>query len=377
MPPPMTRTDGTARPAPISVIAASPAHFQRKIKTASSAATTADADRQPAIAAASARPILGDGLRRQADAGRASPRRAGRRCERHAPASPAASAAARSNSGRGRPLPAPAGRAVRDCPRSSGSPPARMRSTWRSKSRSSERATRFDHHHGLLQHQQFRPRLHVEQLRVTSNSSVSSLAIEMSRAGSARVDRLADRTQRLREILGPPARRRIPTGLLICTSAMRRIVAADEAVRDSAREAPLGEAEPSHDAEIDRHHVAGRVDEQTALMHVGAWKKPSPHGVAQEGLHQPPGDQLRSWPAAAIPSGSDSLMPSIHSSVSTSRAVCAQCTFGNAEGARADVPAVRSAISDGLPQPEPDRDPSPSDKAGRARMIDDRDRLFP
>ena len=71
---------------------------------------------------------------------------------------------------------------------------------------------------------------------------------------------------------------------------MRRVVAADEAVEDFGEIAPLRLAEPPHDAEIDGDDVAGRIDEEIALVHVGV-EEAVAQRLAQERLHQPPGDE--------------------------------------------------------------------------------------
>ena len=61
------------------------------------------------------------------------------------------------------------------------------------------------------------------------------------------------------------------------------IVAGDEAQQDFGEEAPLLQAEPAHDAEIDRDQPAGIVEEQIAGMHVGM-KEAVAQRVAQEAL---------------------------------------------------------------------------------------------
>ena len=64
------------------------------------------------------------------------------------------------------------------------------------------------------------------------------------------------------------------------------VVAADEAEEDLGEEAPLGLAEPAHDAEIDGDDVAGLVDEEIALVHVGM-EEAVAERLAEERLHQP------------------------------------------------------------------------------------------
>ena len=64
---------------------------------------------------------------------------------------------------------------------------------------SSERATPFDHHHGLLQQHQFRPRAHVEQAGDLEQQREQPRHRNIF--GGAGMDRLADGADRLREIL--------------------------------------------------------------------------------------------------------------------------------------------------------------------------------
>ena len=64
------------------------------------------------------------------------------------------------------------------------------------------------------------------------------------------------------------------------------IVAADEAEEDLGEEAPLRLAEASHDAEVDRDDVAGLVDEEVSLVHVGV-EEAVAERMAEERLHQP------------------------------------------------------------------------------------------
>ena len=69
------------------------------------------------------------------------------------------------------------------------------------------------------------------------------------------------------------------------------IVPRDEAVQDLGEEAPLLQAEPPHDAEIDGDDAALIIDEQIAGMHVGM-EEAVAHGVAQEDLQQPRAERL-------------------------------------------------------------------------------------
>src|SRR5204863_8744369 len=50
------------------------------------------------------------------------------------------------------------------------------------------------------------------------------------------------------------------------------IIAGDEAEQDFGEEAPLLQAEASHDAEIERHQPAGVDEEKISGMHVGMEK---------------------------------------------------------------------------------------------------------
>ena len=101
---------------------------------------------------------------------------------------------------------------------------------------------------------------------VTSNSSVRSFAIEISSA--------------VREWIGSPMAR------IACAKSSTLwiarhiaglemhfgdapVIARDEAVEDFGEKPALLEAEPPHDAEIDRRQAAVAVDEQIARMHVG------------------------------------------------------------------------------------------------------------
>ena len=81
------------------------------------------------------------------------------------------------------------------------------------------------------------------------------------------MDRLADGADGLREILHRMMARHI-AGLEMHFGDAA-IVARDEAQQNFGEEAPLLQAEPAHDAEIDRHQPAGIVEEQIAGMHVG------------------------------------------------------------------------------------------------------------
>ena len=117
---------------------------------------------------------------------------------------------------------------------------------------------------------------------VTSNSRVSSFAIEISEAVLV-VDRLADRADRLREALDRMMRRHVAGLEMHFGGAV--IVARDEAVEDLGEEAPLLRRQPAHDAEVDRRDAALCIHEQISRMHVGV-EEAIAQRVAQEGLHQ-------------------------------------------------------------------------------------------
>ena len=95
------------------------------------------------------------------------------------------------------------------------------------------------------------------------------------------MQRLADRAQRLRELLDRMMARDIARLEMHLGDAP--IVPGDEAIEDFGEKAALLEAEPPHDAEIDGDEAAVAVDEEIALVHVGV-EEAVAHGVAQEGL---------------------------------------------------------------------------------------------
>ena len=167
-------------------------------------------------------------------------------------------------------------------------------------------------------------RVRMSNRPVTSNSSIKQLR-HRDVFGGAVVDRLADGADRLREALD----RMMPRHIAGLEMHLRRavIVAGDEAEQDLGEEPPFLRAEPSHDAEVDRHQPAVVVDEQVAGMHVGV-KEAVAQRVAQEGLDHRAAERRQiealGFERGAVVSG----VPSIHSSVSTSRAVRSQSTVG-------------------------------------------------
>ena len=106
------------------------------------------------------------------------------------------------------------------------------------------------------------------------------------------------------------------------------VVAADEAEQDLGEEPPLLQAEPAHDAEIDRAR-AGPRRRRTGCP--GACRRGrsrrGARGAGRTGSRVRP-SATRSWPAASIAARSLRRMPSIHSMVSTSRAVSSQSGSG-------------------------------------------------
>ena len=95
------------------------------------------------------------------------------------------------------------------------------------------------------------------------------------------MDRLADGADRLGEAVDGVMRRHVARLEMHLGGAA--IVAGDEAEQDFREEAPLLGAEPSHDAEVDRHQPGVGVDEQVAGMHVGV-EETVAQGVAQKAL---------------------------------------------------------------------------------------------
>src|ERR1019366_7656043 len=94
--------------------------------------------------------------------------------------------------------------------------------------------------------------------------------------------RLANGAQRLGKFLDRVNRRHI-AGLEMHRGDAA-IIAGYEAIENFREESALLEAEPPHDAKVDRDDSSGLVDEKIALVHVGV-EKAVAHGVAQKGLH--------------------------------------------------------------------------------------------
>src|SRR5947209_15235781 len=111
------------------------------------------------------------------------------------------------------------------------------------------------------------------------------------------MDRLADRAQRLREILHRVSRRYVAR--LVMHFGDAQIIARDEAVEDFGEEAPLLDAEAAHNTEIDGDEPSVTVGEQIALVHVGM-KEAVAQRVAQKRL-QDGGAERRQVVARRLP----------------------------------------------------------------------------
>ncbi len=132
--------------------------------------------------------------------------------------------------------------------------------------------------------------------------------------------------------------------------------------QDLGQEPPLLRAEPAHDAEIDGAEPALRIDEQVSGVHVGM-EEAVAQRMPQEGLDHDPaqGDavvaRLPRSPSMAL-----SGMPSIHSMVSTSRAVALPVDRRNAE-----IERRRACSPPSRTRPRPRAEgPSPSSRSGPA-----------
>src|SRR5262249_34106123 len=139
------------------------------------------------------------------------------------------------------------------------------------------------------------------------------------------VDRLADGADRLREAFDRMMPRHVAGLEMHLGGAV--IVAGNEAEQNLGEEAPFLLPQPAHDAEVDRDQVARVVDEEIAGMHVGV-EEAVAQRLAQKGLNHRAARLVRSKPLASSRARSESGVASIHSSVSTSRAVRSQSTAG-------------------------------------------------
>src|SRR6202050_2615745 len=81
------------------------------------------------------------------------------------------------------------------------------------------------------------------------------------------MNRLADGADSLRKIFYRVMRRHVARFEMHFGGA--KIIAGDEAVQDFGEKQPLFDAEPAHDAEIDRNQPAVVVNKQISRMHVG------------------------------------------------------------------------------------------------------------
>ena len=123
----------------------------------------------------------------------------------------------------------------------------------------------FNHHHGLLQQDQFGPGPHVEQ---AGDLEQQGQQLRHRNFFSRSVmDRFADRPDGLREIVDRMMRRHIAGFEMHLGDAS--IIAGDETEKDFGEEAALLHAEAPHDAEVNGDEPALIVEEQIARMHVG------------------------------------------------------------------------------------------------------------
>src|SRR5208282_5660209 len=98
-----------------------------------------------------------------------------------------------------------------------------------------------------------------------------------------RVDGLADRSYRLREILLLMHMRNVARLEVHLGDAL--VVAPNEAEQDLGEESSLLSPEPAHNAEIDRDDTPRFVDEKIPLMHVGMEEAVAKR-IAQKGLDE-------------------------------------------------------------------------------------------
>ena len=206
---------------------------------------------------------------------------------------------------------------------------------------------------------------------VTSNSSVSSRAMEIVSAGWPWIGSPMARIAWAKAATSCCARH---VAGLEMHLGHAEVVAGDEAVEDFGEEAALLLAEPAGNAEIDGDDGAVRIDEQIARMHVGV-EEAVAQRVAQEGLHRFAAIALRSWPAARSASTSDILMPSIHSIVSTSRPVRSQSTAGTRKPGSSRRVLGRARRAPRPPAGDPSRSWSSAPASsvtstGRSRRVD-------
>ena len=144
----------------------------------------------------------------------------------------------------------------------------------------------FDHDHGLLKHDQLGPGRHVEQGRDLEQQRQQARHRDL--VGAPVVDRLADGPDRLREILDRVAGRNVAR--LEMHRGDAPVVAADEAEQDLGQEPAFLQAEPAHDAGIDRDEPALGIDHQVSRMHVGVEEAVADR-LAQERLDHGPGQR--------------------------------------------------------------------------------------
>jgi hypothetical protein len=138
----------------------------------------------------------------------------------------------------------------------------------------------FDDDHGLLQKHKLNPCLHVEEAGDLEQEGQEFRHGNL--IGGAGMDRLADRPDRLREILDLVHARHITSLEMDLRHAP--VIALDEAMEDFREKAPLFETEAAHDAEVHHCEAPLRVDKQISLMHVGV-EKSVPHRRAKKRLN--------------------------------------------------------------------------------------------
>ncbi len=190
----------------------------------------------------------------------------------------------------------------------------------------------------VLQHQQLWPGFHIEKLGHFEKQR-QQLGHRNGFGGLA-VDRLANGADSLRETRHIMRVRHIARLEMHFGDA--HIVARNEAIENFGQKTPLLLVETSGNAKIDRDDQPLRIDKQIARMHI-RMEKPSRSVCRRKDWISVSASFLRSKPAASSAEISDILMPSIHSSVSTSRPVRSQSTFGTRKPLSS---LIFSAISD-------------------------------
>ena len=133
--------------------------------------------------------------------------------------------------------------------------------------------------HRLLEKHEFGPGGHVEQR--CDFEQQGQHARHGNLIGRARMDRLSDRANGLRELRYP-----VNPGHVAGVEVNDRdalIISRDEAEQDFGQELSLGRIQAAHDPEVDGDDAAIAVDEQISLVHVGMEESVA-HCVSQESL---------------------------------------------------------------------------------------------